>query len=122
MVVIGKSQSSGCPLSAPTCPLGKKRKVTKKVKLEFAQWQQIIDQIEKKIKFPAPRHRTISQERRVESVVFYKDAMSSFYCFKEIWRNHVMHSRKNYDATEALRTCSLVRNFMQRLAKQVSEV
>jgi hypothetical protein len=104
-VVMGKSRSGHCPINEPTCPLGKRRNVTRKIKLEFAQWQQIIDQIHRKAK-ALPPARTAP----------LKDAMSSFYYFKEVWRNDVMHSRKTYDAEKAERVFSQAKEFMRQLA------
>ena len=104
-VTVGKSRSSICPINEPTCPLGKSRKVTKKLRLEFAQWQQIISAIDEKAKsLPKARAGRL------------KDAMSSFYYFKEVWRNNVMHSRETYDADQAGRVFLQVKEFMRQLA------
>ena len=47
---------------------------------------------------------------------FYSEAASHFFYIKEAWRNHVSHSRTDYDDTEATRVVARVRDFMTALA------
>jgi hypothetical protein len=109
--LVGRS-GSRCPINSPSCPQSKPVKVPKKTRIEYAQWQQIIDELNKRIKH-LPSH--------TKDAAAMKDAMLSFSGFKDVWRNHVAHSRETYDADKARKAYGQVENFMQELAKVVSE-
>jgi hypothetical protein len=76
-------------------------------------WKNAIDQIEKKIREleAAPKSAT-----KVETLRIYSEAASQFRWFKDAWRNHVSHSRANYDARDAESVWHHVKQFMQHLA------
>jgi len=47
--------------------------------------------------------------------------VDEIFIFKENWRNNTMHSITSYNESEAKGIFDRVKNFMQRLSKQVSE-
>jgi hypothetical protein len=82
--------------------------------VEFAQWEQILNQLPEKIdaKVGAMPRGDIKQKAQE----FYYSASSEIRGFKEAWRNHVMHTRKSYTREDALAVFSHVQRFMQSLA------
>jgi len=79
----------------------------------------IINQIKQRIavrvaKAPRGPGKQDSQE-------FYNPAVDNIERFKDAYRNHVMHTRREYTGTEALAIFDQVRHFMMRLAPQISE-
>jgi len=86
----------------------------KTVPLEYAQWEQILNQLPDKIdeKIEAiPRG-----EAKQKAQEFYHSAHSDIRGFKDAWRNHVMHTRRSYTREDALAVWSHVQRFMQSLA------
>lgn len=81
--------------------------------VEFEQWRNVIDQIQKQIRAMEQETRTPERTARLR---VYADAASQCWFFKEAWRNHVSHSRSKYVENEALEVWDHVRSFMQRLA------
>jgi hypothetical protein len=85
--------------------------------IELENWKTLIDQIEKKLKSfsQAPKSMTKS-----EKLQFYSEAASAFSHFKDAWRNHVSHSRANYNEHDALVIFNNVYAFMHSLATHAS--
>jgi hypothetical protein len=52
---------------------------------------------------------------------FYGSVLHDFHGFKDAWRNHVMHTRGNYDDRDAMQVFSHVKRFMEALAKHRME-
>jgi hypothetical protein len=90
----------------------------KNTPLEYAEWNRIITEIEKKIEVMRQMPRGPKKETEL---VFYRDLVGAFNAFKDVWRNNVMHTRGTYNEHEALGVFERVRGFMQRLANKVSE-
>ncbi len=82
--------------------------------LELENWKVVIDLIEKQIRSleQAPKSPTKSA-----TLQFYSEAANSFRYFKDAWRNHVSHSRANYNEREAITIYNSVLALMQTLAK-----
>ncbi|HWY75027.1 MAG TPA: hypothetical protein VN281_05390 [Verrucomicrobiae bacterium] len=91
----------------------------KKKPLEYSEWGPIIKEIEKKIEPKIPKKRGPKQ---TEAYEFYHGIMGEFNAFKDVWRNSVMHTRRSYNASEAVGVFQHVRNFMQRLSTRISEI
>jgi hypothetical protein len=90
----------------------------KKGHLEYLEWNQIIEQIEKQIstKKALPRGK-----KKAGALEFYHGVLGEFNAFKDVWRNNVMHTRSHYNDHDATHAYVHVRGFMQRLATKVSE-
>jgi hypothetical protein len=86
----------------------------KSAPVEFAQWEQILNQLPDKI--DAKIVAMPSGEAKQKAQEFYYSANSEIRGFKEAWRNHVMHTRRSYTRGDALAVFSHVQRFMQSLA------
>ena len=84
------------------------------VPTDIAQWNEMIEQIEKKIKaMNSLSHGTNwkAKER------YYSDLALQFRFFKNAWRNHAMHVSQTFNDDSALEIFDSVKSFMQHLAK-----
>lgn len=89
--------------------------------LEYKQWFIIIDQIRLAVKNKTPCPG-MSDKEKSETREFYNGVMQEFEGFKDVWRNNIMHTRRDYSAKEAEAAFDRVRDFMWRLATRVSLV
>ena len=87
------------------------------VSSDHRNWQNIIGDIEKKIKEIGPSWGL----RWKEKEQLYSGAAVEFRYFKNAWRNHVAHVRERYDEESALNIFTHVRAFMQHLATKLKE-
>jgi hypothetical protein len=87
---------------------------------ELQQWKDILDGVENEVKNIAgwPNSLGIAKTQAEE---FYNGALAEFRGFKDAWRNHVMHSRRDYEFDEAKTVVSHVSRFMRTLATRLSE-
>jgi hypothetical protein len=88
---------------------------TKTIPMEYAQWEQILNQLPEKIKtkteaLPKGPQRQAAQE-------FYYSAHKEIEAFKNAWRNHVMHSRAAYTREDAVAVLSHVKRFLNSLVE-----
>ena len=99
--------------------LAKERKVTIRNKpLEWANWQDVLTQIGKKIELIGKRRAGPTKDK---ALGFYQGAMAEFGAIKDTYRNVVMHVRKDYDVHEAASALQHVREFMTRLSRKLGE-
>lgn len=87
----------------------------KTIPTEYAQWEQILNQLPEKIKtktgaLPKGPQRQAAQE-------FYYPAHKEIEAFKNAWRNHVMHSRAAYTREDAVAVLSHVKRFLNSLVE-----
>lgn len=80
--------------------------------IELENWKNIIDQIEKAIR---AKEGVTKSAQKSEDLEFYSTAAVEFRYFKDAWRNHVAHSRSDYDEQDSMRVLSHVRDFMNHL-------
>lgn len=101
--------------------LAKERKVKlpKNKPVEWAQWQEILmalgksaDNIFQMWKMGPVKDKALG---------FYNGAIAELTGFKDEYRNHVMHSRKNYDEVQAGSVLFKVKDFMNRLSAVLDE-
>jgi len=93
-------------------------KLAKNRPLDWAEWNEIISGIGKSVDHFANRRRGPARDAALE---FYRGALGQFQAFKDVYRNHVMHSRKSYDEHQAMSVLLHVREFMGRLAGKMDE-
>jgi hypothetical protein len=86
--------------------------------IEYAEWGRILDGIENKVDLIRQRPRS---QKKTEDLEFYSGVLGEFYAFKDVWRNNVMHTRRDYNETDAFAVYQHVRGFLQRLAERVQE-
>lgn len=88
----------------------------KKMPLEFGEWDNVITEIQNKIKASRALPRGPKRQKQLE---FYSDAADHCLFMKDIWRNTVSHARKRYKESEAIAAMDRVREFMQFLGKHL---
>jgi hypothetical protein len=85
---------------------------------ELADWHNLIDQSESKIRQIGQRPKTAERD---ENLRFYSFAASQFRYFKDGWRVRVSHARENYTESEARRVLDHTCDFFGTLAERLSE-
>jgi len=86
----------------------------KTIPLEYGQWEKIINQLPEKIE--ARVNAMDHGEDRQTTQEFYWSSLSEIRGFKDAWRNHVMHTRRDYTREDAIAVFSHVQRFMNGLA------
>jgi len=88
--------------------------------LEMQGWEDILKGIETEVSKIGgwPNRLGLAKTQAQE---FYNSAMGEFRGFKDAWRNHVMHTRRSYNAEDAKSILGHVCRFMQTLATRLSE-
>jgi hypothetical protein len=86
--------------------------------LERAEWQQILDQSDSKIKAIGQQPKTAARNNDLH---FYSQAAAEFRYLKDGWRIEVAHSRASYDEDEATKILNHTCDFFEVLAGRLSE-
>lgn len=86
--------------------------------LEWAEWENLIDQINSKAKIATAGMSRGPQRDAARS--FYAAAVAQLRAFKEI-RNRIMHMRGSFDEIDAHRAINQVRDFMNGLSAKIGE-
>ena len=94
-------------------------KVELKFPLHLAEWQTIIDSIEKKIEPMRDGPRGTAKD---DQLSYYSECASQFRYFKDAWRNHIAHMRENYSQSQARTVLSHVQEFMECLFRRIKEI
>lgn len=89
------------------------------VPFQHANWEQVLNQVEKKIKDISTSPTKPSNWK--EDQQFYSESASQFRYFKDAWRNYAMHLHERYDEGQTLSIYNHVREFMSHLSKRFSE-
>jgi hypothetical protein len=82
--------------------------------IEYADWEKVIDNINKRI--AATRKQRLGPKRE-EKLQYYSNAADHCTFMKDLYRNPVSHTRKVYSPTEAMGVFERVHAFMQLLTK-----
>jgi len=86
--------------------------------LELAEWQNILDQADSKIK---AMNSLQPKQHREEELHFYSQAAIQFRYFKDAWRVRVAHARETYEERPALRVFDHTLEFFEVLATRLKE-
>jgi hypothetical protein len=86
--------------------------------LEWAEWENVIDQIDKKARDAANGIQRGPARDAVRT--FYTTAVAQLRAFKET-RNRIMHMRGEFDELDAERAINQVRDFMNGLSAKIDE-
>jgi hypothetical protein len=86
--------------------------------LEWAEWENVIDQIDSKAKVATAGMSRGPQ--RDAARAFYTAAVAQLRAFKET-RNRIMHMRGSFDELDAQRAMNQVRDFMNGLSAKIGE-
>lgn len=84
----------------------------RRLPIEYADWNKVIDGIRTRIRKLRERPKGPTQERRLQ---FCSDAADHCEYMKDIWRNEASHSRRLYSQTEAVGALNRVRDFINLL-------
>jgi hypothetical protein len=89
------------------------------LQIPFGQnnWKNVIDQIESKVHGLGAS--LPSSTRKSELLAFYSRTCFHFTYFKDAWRNHVMHARKDLDLKESTEVIEHVKRFMAELSTRL---
>lgn len=82
------------------------------VSIQKINWQDIINQIEARLKANGNQH--VDHQ-------WNSEASLQFFKFKDAWRNYAVHGKERYDEERAIGIYDSVRTFMQHLATRLSE-
>jgi len=85
--------------------------------IQYATWGKIIPALQAKIE-AIDKKKIAKTKKEQGDLDFYRLALNDCNIFKDFWRNDVMHTRGNYDESEALEVCGRVEEFMQGLVKR----
>jgi hypothetical protein len=96
--------------------LAKSLKVPFPQTLETKEWAALIGDIENEIQGIIQKPKSLKRTKELE---FYNSIAAQFRYFKDGWRNHVMHTRANYDKAQASILMVHVSEFMQHLATRI---
>lgn len=88
-------------------------------KIEWAQWQEVLREIRKKIDLMGQSAKP--GPVKDDLMDFYNGAYGQFMGFKDEFRNQVMHVRRSYDEHQAASALIRVRDFMGKLANKIDE-
>jgi hypothetical protein len=102
--------------------LRSRAKKTAKVKytpLAWGEWDTILNQIRSAIETRLTRINRGQKKQDYQE--FYNPMLDNIERFKDAYRNHVMHTRREYTPGEALEVFEQVRYFMKRLASRPAE-
>jgi len=86
--------------------------------IEMQDWKAIIDQLQNEI---SKIGNWMKSPQRAQAEEFYNTALSEFRGFKDAWRNHVMHARRDYGPEDVSSVFSHVNRFMRLLSTRISE-
>ncbi|MGZ5446046.1 MAG: hypothetical protein ACXW5U_32040 [Thermoanaerobaculia bacterium] len=90
-----------------------------KAMIDYAQWEELIGAIEKSVVTTIQQWR--KSPEKSAALEFYRSAIAGFYAFKDVFRNHVMHSRSAYGPEVARVVMEQVREFLRVLAGHLDE-
>jgi HEPN domain len=98
--------------------MGTELGVTFPYDISLADWQNILDQIESKIKTKKDLPRS---EKKDSDQRFFSEAATQFRYFKDGWRVRVTHARETYDEAQAIKVADHVKDFFVTLAERLRE-
>jgi hypothetical protein len=83
-------------------------------------WEDILRELDEQIGKISNWPNTMA-EVKVQAQEFYNGSITEYRGFKDMWRNHVMHTRREYLRVDALSALDHVKRMMQRLSSRISE-
>lgn len=92
---------------------GEKSGIDILVPVEYATWDRILAQLRAHAKSLVDLEVDRSQKQALQE--FYYSAIAEIDGFKDAWRNHVMHTRRSYNAEDAVAVLSHVQRFLKML-------
>jgi len=84
--------------------------------VEWSEWKHVIDAIGKKV---GAAKQTSRGPRKAADLDFYSGVLNHFEGFKNMYRDSVMHVRREYKDWEAEMAMRHVRDFMNKLSTRI---
>jgi hypothetical protein len=82
-------------------------------------WNSILTDIENEIR--RRKSRGANPDWSPEDEIFFADTTTSFFVFKNAWRNYTLHKPVMYDPEKASEIYTAVRSFMKHIAQRIKE-
>lgn len=83
--------------------------------IAYAEWQRQLTELEKKA--DEKLSRMAKGPKKQQAQEFYHEAIQELRAFKDVHRNHVMHTRKDYTKEDAVAVFGHVKRFMLKLSE-----
>lgn len=90
------------------------------IALGWTDWKIILDQLNERVATRISKTNRGPKKQLYQE--FYLPALQDIEATKDAWRNHVMHTRREYTRNEAADTLDRVKRLMELLATRVQEV
>lgn len=87
---------------------------------DFAIWEKILNQLPRKVEQRLRLLRPGLKRQKLQE--YYGSALEDIKGVKDVWRNHVMHTRKTFNRDDAMAVFSHVNSIMGRLAPTPQEL
>jgi hypothetical protein len=88
--------------------------------IEFSEWETILNTLQERVDRKLAKVKRGPKKQLYQE--FYYPVLQDIRGIREAWRNHTMHTRREYTASDADAILDHVKRLMIRLATQVSEV
>jgi hypothetical protein len=88
--------------------------------IEYATWDKILGQLQRQI--DGKLASIPDRKEKHEAQEFYVAIAQEIWALKEAWRNHVMHSRREYIHEDVFAVMAHVKRLMVLLATRLAEV
>jgi hypothetical protein len=88
--------------------------------IAYEDWERILSQLQSKVQDHIAKKRRGPQKQVYQE--FYLPAVLDIRAMKDAWRNHVMHTRREYSPIEADAIRERVERLLRHLATRLSEV
>jgi hypothetical protein len=102
-------------LERPIKALAKKLRAKLSKRPEAATWGEFLSAIDNNLKALSNAKRSTKRDAKLN---FYSEARTEFSCFKDAWRNFVMHGREHYKAEKAKAILDHTCDFVERLVQE----
>jgi len=87
--------------------------------ISFTDWEHMLNQLQGRVDSKVNRIRRGKLKQTAQE--FYYPALQDIRSIRDAWRNHVMHTRRDYGTEEANAVLAHVQRLMATLASRVSE-
>jgi hypothetical protein len=90
------------------------------IPIEYSEWENILNQLQDRIdaKTRKIKRGPIKQQHQE----FYYPVLQDIRAIRDAWRNHVMHTRQEYEAKDADAILGHVKRLMNTLATRIKQV
>jgi hypothetical protein len=90
------------------------------VPIEYSEWERLLDQLQDNVDGKLSRLKRGTSKQELQQ--FYYPALQDIRGIRDAWRNHVMHTRDEYNREDADAILSHVKRLMIKLSGRVREV